>query len=62
MQTIFNLLIYLGGFGLMDLFMNYNNFSLEVKVIIYLIVGLIGYHNYKINMYNNNINAEDKKK
>ena len=42
--------------------MDNNNFSLHVKVIIYLVVGLIGYHNYKINMYNNNINGENKKK
>lgn len=41
MQTLFNLLIYLAGFGLMDLFMNKNNFSIEIRIIIYLIIGII---------------------
>ena len=63
MQTLFNLfnlLIYIAGFGLMDLFMNKNNFSIEIRIIIYLIIGIIGYHNYKINMLNN-INGSGKK-
>ena len=60
MQTLFNLLIYLSGFGLMDLFMKKNNFSIEIRIIIYLTIGIIGYHNYKINMLNN-INGSDKK-
>ena len=44
----------------MDLFMNKNNFSIEIRIIIYLIIGIIGYHNYKIKMLNN-INGQNKK-
>ena len=40
--------------------MNKNNFSIEIRIIIYLIIGIIGYHNYKINMLNN-INGSGKK-
>ena len=53
MQTVFNLMIYLAGFGITDLIMKVNKVSMELKVIIYMILGLIGYHNYKKNITNN---------
>ena len=46
-------MIYLAGFGITDLIMKKNKVSTELKVIIYMILGLIGYHNYKKNITNN---------
>ena len=37
MLTIFNLMIYLAGFGLTDLFMKEFRISVEMKVIIYIL-------------------------
>ena len=59
MQTLFNLMIYLAGFGLTDLFMKEYKISKEVQVIIYLVLGFIGFYNYK--NVSNNIYGENKK-
>ena len=59
MQTLFNLMIYLAGFGLTDLFMKEYKISSEIKIIIYLVIGIIGYYNYK--NVSNNIYGENKK-
>ena len=60
MQTVFNLMIYLAGFGITDLIMKKNKVSTELKVIIYMILGLIGYHNYKKKYITNNIDGKTK--
>jgi hypothetical protein len=60
MQTVFNLMIYLAGFGITDLIMKENKVTMELKVIIYMILGLIGYHNYK-KYITNNIDGKTKK-
>ena len=67
MLTLFNLMIYLAGFGLTDLFMNEFKVSVRMKIIIYLVIGIIGYYNYKIinkdinKNISNNIYGENKK-
>ena len=67
MLTLFNLMIYLAGFGLTNLFMNEFKVSVRMQIIIYLVIGIIGYHNYKnidkdINKnISNNIYGENKK-
>ena len=58
MLTIFNLMIYLAGFGLTDLFMKEFKISVKMKLIIYISLGIIGLYNYKnisniINGYKN---------
>lgn len=55
-QTIFNLMIYLAGFGLMDIFMK--KISENSRIIIYLILGIIGFYNYI--RYNNNGERKEK--
>ena len=52
-------MIYLAGFGLTDLFMKEYKISSEIKIIIYLVIGIIGYYNYK--NVSNNIYGENKK-
>ena len=47
MLTIYNLMIYLAGFGLTDLFMNEFKISVKMKVIIYILLGIFGLYNYK---------------
>ena len=47
MLTLFNLMIYLAGFGLMELFVSEYKLSVLTRIIIYLVIGIIGYHNYK---------------
>jgi len=59
MQTLFNLMIYLAGFGLMELFVREYKISILSQIIIYLVIGIIGYHNYK--NISNNIDGEKKK-
>lgn len=59
MKTFFNLMIYLAGFGLMDLFMKKYKINTLSQIIIYLVIGIIGYHNYK--NVSNNIDGEKKK-
>jgi len=53
-------MIYLAGFGITDLIMKENKVTMELKVIIYMILGLIGYHNYK-KYITNNIDGKTKK-
>ena len=59
MQTLFNLMIYLAGFGLMELFVKEYKINTLSQIVIYLVIGIIGYHNYK--NISNNIDGEKNK-
>lgn len=59
MQTLFALFIYLAAFGLNDIMIKELKISTEVQIIIYLILGFIGFYNYK--NVSNNIYGENKK-
>jgi len=59
MQTLFALFIYLSAFGLNDIMIKEFKISIEVQIIMYLVLGFIGFYNYK--NVSNNIYGENKK-
>ena len=46
MKILTTLLIYIAGFGLADLFMNYSKLSYKNKLYIYTLIGLISLSYY----------------
>ena len=49
MKILTTLLIYISGFGLVDLFMNYSKLSYKNKLYIYTFIGLISlFYYYKV--------------
>ena len=60
MQTLFALFIYLAAFGLNDIIVKEFKLSIEIQIIIYLVLGFIGFFNYK--NVSKSINGENKKK
>ena len=51
MKILTTLLIYISGFGLADLFMNYNKISYKNRFYIYSLIGIISLCYYYKNHY-----------